>query len=251
LFKIPPYWETQLQQIARMAGDVIMSLRTSDLEIARKEDNSQVTKADIAANELICVQLKQLTADIEIVSEEGQQNPQQSSFWCVDPLDGTKGYIKGGSEFTVNIALVHDGLPILGVIYIPPSNELYYGEVDKYAYSIKDDKRTNLQVRKPPASGNTLILSHYHRNQRQEEICKQFNGTEVMIASSSLKFCRIAEGIADIYPRFGSTMEWDTAAGHAILKAAGGRVQLMSDFNSELAYGKPNFLNPHFVVFGG
>jgi 3'(2'), 5'-bisphosphate nucleotidase len=250
LYIIPQNWEAQLQQIARDAGEVIMSLRKYDLEIARKSDNSQVTKADIAANELICTQLKQLAPDIEIVSEEGQQNPQQSSFWCVDPLDGTKGYIKGGSEFTVNIALVHGGLPILGVIYIPPSDELYYGLVGSEAYSIKNGTRTNLQVRKPSADGNILILSHYHRNQKQEEICNQFNGTEVMIASSSLKFCRIAEGIADIYPRFGSTMEWDTASGHAILKAAGGRVQLMSDFNSELTYGKPNFLNPHFVAFG-
>ncbi len=288
-------WEDSLKQIAVQAGEIIMSFDRNDLSIERKRDNSQVTIADKAADEYICAQLRKLSGDIPIISEEGEQQAGASTFWCVDPLDGTKGYINGGNEFTVNIALVHDGLPVIGVIYIPPTDALYYGQMNygqvaqdenmaNIAYRLIAGMKTKLQVRNPPAQGNRVILSHYHDATKQAELAKQFNAYEFLTASSSLKFCRIAEGIADIYPRFGNTMEWDTAAGHAILKAAGGRVMLMSDddvgennvndcntninydnasdyislhnnmgnkYNSELKYGKQGFLNPHFVAFGG
>ncbi len=249
-YKISPDWENTLKSIAVRAGEIIMNYRDKDLAVERKADNSQVTMADKAADDYICAELRKLTPEIMIVSEEGTQHAGAETFWCVDPLDGTKGYIKGGDEFTVNIALVHNRLPVLGVIYIPVLAELYYAEVGRIAYSVKNGAQTKLCVRKPPPEGNTLILSHYHSSERRDELAAQFAAIEFLIASSSLKFCRIAEGIADIYPRFGNTMEWDTAAGHAILKAAGGRVMLLDEPEYELHYGKQTFLNPHFVAYG-
>jgi 3'(2'), 5'-bisphosphate nucleotidase len=247
---LPPNYNQKLEKIAVQAGEIIMQMREQDLNVQRKVDNSEVTKADIAADNFICEQLKALTPDIPIVSEEGKQVPQNGIFWCVDPLDGTKSYIRGDDDFTVNIALISEGLPVIGVIYIPVTGELYYGEVGGEAYSIKANQKTRLQVRRTPDVGATLILSYYHNPKKLESLKEQFNMNNYVVASSSLKFCRVAEGVADIYPRFGTTMEWDTAAGHAIVKAAGGRVVLLEDMATELQYGKADFINPHFVVFG-
>jgi 3'(2'), 5'-bisphosphate nucleotidase len=244
-------YEAKLLEIAKQAGEIIMQMRNQDLAIERKSDNSQVTKADIAADLFICQQLADFAPNIHIVSEEGTQHPQNESFWCVDPLDGTKSYIRGDDDFTVNISLIMHGLPVVGVIYIPAMQQLYYGEVGGSAYSIKANIQQKLQVRAQPNDGATLILSRYHSAEKLTELKAQFNMKDYLIASSSLKFCRVAEGVADIYPRFGATMEWDTAAGHAILKAAGGKVVELDNLGSELRYGKPNFLNPNFVAYGG
>lgn len=244
-----PSWPHIVGEIAREAGALIMQVREGALQVEQKADDSPVTLADRLADAYICEQLAHLSRDIPIVSEEGAQVGGAECFWCVDPLDGTKGFIRGGDEFTVNIALIYQGLPVMGVIYIPPTDRLYVGVVGEQAIRYAHGQTTVLRVRTPAQGQVVGLLSHHHNAEKLATIKARFGITEVTTASSSLKFCRVAEGVADVYPRFGTTMEWDTAAGHAIVKAAGGRVTLLEG-EAELRYGKQGFINPHFVVWG-
>lgn len=249
------------------AGEIIEDIYNhDDFELEIKQDNSPLTKADKAANTIINTFLK--TTPIPIISEENKQIEYEErkhweKCWIVDPLDGTKEFIKKNDEFTVNIALIENGKPLFGVIFSPISKELYYGNVtEKKAYKIilnsyaTDninwfDDNFRIHPKKREDSTIKIVGSRSHMNDTTKLFMKklrvQYPSIEIIPKGSSLKFCLIAEGKADIYPRFAPTMEWDTAAGQAICEAASIRV-IAKDSYQDLPYNKPNLLNGDFIV---
>jgi 3'(2'), 5'-bisphosphate nucleotidase len=244
-----------LNKIATDAGDVIMRYYSDGVDVFVKSDNSPVTSADLAANDLIVAALRDMTPDIPIISEElsfehNMEASQHEFYWLVDPLDGTKSFINKTGEFTVNIALMSNGDPISGVIYVPATGELYYVGEDGGAYrSVKGEAACKICVRDVPAEGLTAVASKAHANAQTESYITSLNNVvERISVSSSLKFCRVAEGKADIYPRFGRTMHWDTGAGHAILNAAGGCV--VDEGGNVFRYlnEREDFSNAYFVA---
>ena len=242
--------------IARAAGEVITHFRLLHPTVPhrKKEDASPVTDADTAANNLITQALRKLTPEIPIVAEESvacgeAPDVHGNSFWLVDPLDGTKEFIGGRSEFTVNIALIVNNAPALGVIYLPALNAIYWGGCGLGAQRQEDHQPpTPLRTRTIPTNGPTVVSSRSHSNSETEQWLSKARVAQREVAGSSVKFCRIAEGRADLYPRLGTTMEWDIAAGHSILAAAGGSVETIE--GAPLRYGKPDFKNPHFIARG-
>lgn len=243
--------------IAQAAGEVILGYYQQDVAVERKADSTPVTAADKAANALIVEQLQELAPQIPIISEEVEPHvlPEHSQrFWLVDPLDGTKSFLREEGEFTVNIALLDhtaDGrfVPAVGIIYIPVSRQLYAGQVGAGAWrQWGDGPPQAIATRDVPAEGMTAVVSLSHRERKTDDFLAALPISERVSAASSLKFCRVAEGAADIYPRFGPTMEWDTAAGHAIVLAAGGRVETPE--GEPFTYGRPDFRNGPFVVWG-
>ncbi len=241
--------------LARDAAREIMRIYAGDLGVRDKADKSPVTDADQAAEVIIVAGLRKLTPDLPVVAEEKMAAghvPKLDGrpFWLVDPLDGTKEFIKRNGEFTVNIALVERGRPVLGIVLAPAVDTLWRGVsgigADK---SDKSGAFTAIATRKPPAVGLTACASRSHAVYSDLDIWFRNNDLSVaerINAGSSLKFCLIAEGKADIYPRFGPTNEWDTAAGQGVLEAAGGEV--VTTDGRPLTYGKPNFSNPHFIA---
>jgi 3'(2'), 5'-bisphosphate nucleotidase len=251
----------KVAQITREAGAVIMPhFEAEGMAFENKDDarRSQVTEADTAAEALILPALEAINPAIPIVAEEevaAGRVPDVSGgqFWLVDPLDGTKEFIRKIPEFTVNIGLIRDGKPVLGVVYSPASNHLYAGSsLLKTAYMELDSAaRTPLRVRPINADAITICLSRtYGSSVDLNRFLERFTVEKQVDAGSSIKFCLVARGEADVYPRYGGSMEWDTAAAHAVLKAAGGRVCEIND-GPELRYGKPEFRNPYFVAWGG
>jgi len=251
-----PAWSALLERllpIARAAGEAILQVYATEFEVHDKSDDSPVTEADHRAEAVILPALAGLTPDVPIVAEEavaaGNVPHVGERFWLVDPLDGTKEFIKRNGEFTVNIALIEFGEPILGVVLAPALNRLYAGAVDHGAFVEDQNGRRKIGCRDVPAAGLTVVASRSHGD--AETLERFLAGRKLATqtnAGSSLKFCLIAAGEADLYPRFGRTMEWDTAAGHAVLTAAGGRVTTLD--GADLRYGKPGFENPHFVAQG-
>lgn len=254
-----------LRDIAREAGRIIMNHYEGEVDVHIKEDESPVTPADLAANDYIVRELVALTPNLPIVSEEDHDSHEagianhhgedlrQTAFWLVDPLDGTTSFIKKTGEFTVNIALVSKQKPLLGVIYLPVQELLYYTGEDGKAWMKRGGgfgaKAEPVTVRKAPADGLTVIASKSHGTPETETFIAGLPKVKERIkAASSLKLCKIAAGEADVYPRFGTTMEWDIAAGHAILNAAGGSLAQVD--GSPFLYGKEGFRNPHFVAWG-
>ena len=238
-------------KIAREAGRIIMGYFRSDFTKNTKPDNSPVTDADIAANKYITEKLALLAPNIAIIAEEDETMGENTHdvFFLVDPLDGTRSFVRGEPAFTVNIGLISGGKPVLGVIYCPPQDILYYGIVGSGAYKqIGDAAPHKISVRKVPEDGITVIKSHSHPSKQIDSYLQKFNVKNQISCPSSVKLCMVADGQADIYPRFGRTMEWDTAAGDAILQAAGGRVETTD--GEILQYGKAGFENPHFIAFG-
>jgi len=238
----------QVVDIARTAGAKIMTYYKMGGAVEQKGDKSPVTEADREANRMIVEALASIAPDILIVSEEGDK-PDVSRvkhFWLVDPLDGTRSFIRGGGYFTVNIALVEDKKnPIMGVIYDPVSGAMYYGS-EKGAFREHNGITEQLYVNKKQ-NPVTALVSHSHLNEATECYLAAHRVKERIPCPSSIKFCMLAEGRADIYPRFGPTMEWDVAAGHAILQAAGGSVKTPEGL--PFLYGKKDFLNGNFVAF--
>lgn len=243
---------------AREAGAEIWAIFEAGFEIIIKSDASPVTVADHAAEAIILKALAHLTPDIPVVAEEeaaaGRVPTVGARFFLVDPLDGTRDFVARGRDFTVNIGLIEDGVPTLGVIYAPSYGRLWAGDtrsgeafVSDAATGGPEGTRTPLSVRAPPPSP-VAVASKSHDVPATEAYLKALGITERRSSGSSLKFCLIAEGKADIYPRPSPTSEWDTAAGHAILLAAGGRVFGID--GAPLAYGKPGFRNPGFVATG-
>ncbi len=244
----------QLHEISIRAGNAIMDVYATDFDVETKGDTSPVTKADKLAEEIITAALKdEVKTPYPIIGEEAFSDglaPTEigSTFWLVDPLDGTREFVKRNGEFTVNIALIDAGRPVLGFVYAPAKGSIYVGSPHGAAASLDGGELKQISCRPVPEKGLTALLSRSHRSTEMDNFLKNYTVAEEMSSGSSLKFCLVAAGMADIYPRLGRTMEWDTAAGHAVILAAGGSVK---DLNgNELSYGKPGFENPHFVAYG-
>jgi 3'(2'), 5'-bisphosphate nucleotidase len=243
----------ELARIARRAGATILEVYRSDFQARAKDDASPVTEADERAEAVIVAALRQLTPDVPVVAEEavaaGQVPAVGDEFWLVDPLDGTKEFIGRNGEFTVNIALVQHGVPVAGVVYAPALDRLFAGAAGTPAWTEQGGQRRPLRVRTAPGQGLTVVGSRSHGDAVALEGFLAGRGVaELRPAGSSLKFCLVAAGEADLYPRLGRTMEWDIAAGHAVVAAAGGCVECLD--GAPLRYGKPGFENPHFVARG-
>ena len=248
---------TVIRKLAIEAGKKIMEIyNDNDFKVKLKEDESPVTIADETADKLIFAGLREAFPNIPIVTEEQAEthNEQASTFFIVDPLDGTKEFIHRRGEFTVNIAYVVDGHPLMGVVYAPAKGRLFY--TDKEGKSIEELGTHNIDevgdikyisVSIPNSDGLIVVASKSHRDQALEDYIAKYTVLNSLAAGSSLKFCLIATGEADFYPRVGRTMEWDTAAGHAILTGAGGHV-VRFDNHKPLIYGKPLFENPFFIA---
>jgi 3'(2'), 5'-bisphosphate nucleotidase len=244
----------KLVPVARAAGAIELKYYREGAEVIDKADGSPVTLADREAEALITQALRDIAPAIPVVGEEAVAAgdiPDISGgrFFLVDPLDGTREFITGGGDFTVNIALLENFVPVMGVIYAPVSDMLYYG-ADGVAYaSAASATPARIHVRPAPAAGVTVVASKRHDDpQRLDEFLRGHAVAALVKRSSSLKFCAVAAGEADLYPRLGPTSEWDTAAGEAILRAAGGKVLRLD--GKPLVYGKASekFLNPHFVA---
>jgi 3'(2'), 5'-bisphosphate nucleotidase len=243
----------QVEAIARAAGAVILQVYGTDFAVLGKADASPVTAADEQAEAMITPALLALQPAWAVVAEEAASQgavPQTGRrWWLVDPLDGTREFVSRNGEFTVNIALIEDGAPVLGVVYVPVQDLLYAGLVGQGAWAEDRGLRRAIRCRAAPADGITLACSRSHGD--EAATAAWLNGRPVAAtiqAGSSLKFGLIAAGLADLYPRLGRTMEWDTAAGHAVLRAAGGEVSDLA--GAPLRYGKPGCENPHFVARG-
>ncbi len=242
-----------LIDIAREAGAAIMKVYASEFEARMKEDASPVTIADEEAELIITAALKKLTPDIPVVAEEaisaGNSAVISEVFWLVDPLDGTKEFISRNGEFTVNIALIERGYPVAGVVYAPALERLFAGSRIEGEFVQGPGKMSRITVGEAPSRGITVVASRSHGDANAlAEFLGNRKVAEFRNAGSSLKICLVATGEADLYPRLGRTMEWDIAAGDAILRAAGGQLRKID--GDEMRYGKPNFENPHFVAFG-
>jgi 3'(2'), 5'-bisphosphate nucleotidase len=242
----------QVIRIARAAGDEILEVYRSECTVQKKLDASPVTEADNRAEARILSGLGMLTPHVPVVSEEAHAKgivPKITGrFWLADPLDGTREFVSRIGEFTVNIALVEHGKPVLGVVFAPALGQLFGGARGFGAFVEREGGRRPISCRRPPGEGLTVVSSRSHGD--PEALTTLLAGQQVsfVYVGSSLKFCFIASGEADLYPRLGRTMEWDTAAGHAVLAAAGGRVTRLD--GSELTYAKPDFVNPEFVAAG-
>lgn len=252
-----------VRDIAVKAGGIIMKIYEGDMDIRQKADYSPVTIADEAAEHFIIAELAKLTPDVPVIAEElaaaGKLPAIGRRFWLVDPLDGTKEFIDKNGEFTVNIALVEDGVPTLGVVYAPAIQRMFYSAGPNACFEQRvdphdgkdraaDGEPKQIYARVPGDDGLIVIASRSHRDKKTDELIAAYNVKEIVTAGSSLKFCILAAGEADLYPRHGPTMEWDTAAGQAVLMGAGGRVTLMD--GGPFTYGKPEFRNPHFIAWG-
>jgi 3'(2'), 5'-bisphosphate nucleotidase len=245
-----------VNQIAQAAGESIMEVYATDFEVQQKDDKTPLTKADMAAHETIIAGLKKITPDLPVLSEESANIPYSERaswqrYWIVDPLDGTREFIKRNGEFTVNIALIDDHLPILGSVYVPVTGVAYFAYQSGGAFKrLPDQSPQPLQVRSCPKDHLTMAGSRSHAGKSLQKFIEVLD-TQVELVSigSSLKICLVAEGQADIYPRFGPTSEWDTAAAQCVVEQAGG--YLTDTQLQRLRYNtKESLLNPYFLVFG-
>ena len=245
----------QLVDISRRAGLAILEWYEGDIDISQKADDSPLTKADLASHELIIAELTRHWPDIPVLSEESANIPwetrqQWTSYWLVDPLDGTKEFINRNGEFTVNIALIKDHKPVIGVVHVPVTDLSYFGSRDNGAWCQQGNgKSREIRVRQPAAEPPVIVGSRSHANPELEDQLARLGPYKLTSMGSSLKFCRLAEGQADFYPRLGPTCEWDTAAAHAVVNAAGGQVVKID--GEPLEYNcKEAYLNPFFFVIG-
>jgi len=242
------------------AGRAVSDIYRSDFKVQVKSDASPVTAADHAAEAIILKHLAAIAPSIPVIAEEsvaaGHIPKTAREFFLVDPLDGTKEFVHRRGDFTVNIALIRDGAPIFGVVYAPATSRLFAGnasshkavQADQDPYDPQRAEIKSIRVRSVPEAGITAVASRSHRTPETDSYLAQYTVADVVSVGSSLKFCLIAAGEADLYPRLGPTMEWDTAAGHAVLLAAGGMV--IAEDAAPLRYGKPEFRNPSFIASG-
>jgi 3'(2'), 5'-bisphosphate nucleotidase len=242
-------------RIAQAAGQKILEIyTTADFNVDMKADNSPLTQADIASHEYIVAQLAALTPDIPVLSEESKdisyaERKTWSKFWLVDPLDGTKEFIKRNGEFTVNIALIEDGKAILGVVHVPALNLTYYAAQGIGAFKVVEGQKQPIQAKSVSGKQVSVVASRSHAGPETEAFLAALGKDyEVQLASkgSALKICMVAEGEAHLYPRLGPTMEWDTAAAQCVAEQAGAIVT--NTDNQPLRYNKENLLNPFFIV---
>ena len=251
----------ELLNIAIDSGKEIMKIYDKGFTVDTKEDSSPITEADINSNELIVTRLKTLEPNIPILSEESLVSwdirKKWNKYWLIDPLDGTKEFINRNGEFTINISLIENNNPVFGIIYSPVKSVLYYAYKNYGSFKVYTNRNLSslnniekINVVKKSYSCTRIIGSRSHSNTEFNEWVKsKFTNFELIKIGSSLKFCHLAEGIADIYPRFGPTSEWDIAAGHIILQEAGGNLRSID--NDEILYNtKENILNPYFIAYG-
>ena len=241
--------------IAREAGRAILEVYERDFSVTEKDDKSPLTEADVASHRIITQRLGQLTPDIPLLSEESSTVPYAERagwerYWLVDPLDGTKEFIKRNGEFTVNIALIEGQVPVMGVVHVPVTGVSYFGEHDRGAFR-QDGDSTPRPIHVTAALEGTprVVGSRSHAGESLQRYLANLGDHELVSMGSSLKLCLVAEGKADVYPRLGPTSEWDTAAAQAVVEAAGGRVtdtgMTLLRYNT-----KESLLNPEFLVFG-
>ena len=241
-------------ELARVAGDAILEVYATDFDVQAKEDDSPLTKADMASNSKIVAKLEALTPDIPIISEEFglpdfKIRSTWSRYWLIDPLDGTKEFVNRNGEFTVNIALIENSRPVFGVVHVPVTGATYIG-CEGAGAEIRDEHGTRkIQVAEKSASPVRVVGSRSHRGASLDAFLELLGEVEMLPMGSSLKFCRVAEGAADIYPRLGLTSEWDTAAAQAVVEQAGGSVVELDGM--PMSYNKKaEILNPFFLVIG-
>ncbi len=243
----------EIMSIARQAGTKIMELYTQDFSVVNKQDNTPLTTADIAANNIICDSLKALTPSLPVLAEESavvdfRERMQWRQYWLVDPLDGTREFIKKNGEFSVNISLIEGQQAILGVIYVPVTGVAYCASLNNGAERYQTDSTiSTLTVKKTDPADITIVSSRSHVSEKLKQFIARFDNPTLLFMGSSLKCCLIAEGKADIYPRFGPTSEWDTAAAQIIVEEAGGII--VDTRFRRLEYNKKeSLLNPDFLV---
>ena len=241
-----------IEAIALEAGNTIMEIYNRDFSIEYKDDKSPLTEADLASNEVIIKALEKY--NIPMMSEEGKEIPYEERkdweyYWCIDPIDGTKEFIKKNGEFTVNIALIHKDTPVLGVVYAPALKDMY--KAKKGTGAFKNDQRLPLKINDTPNKTITIVASKSHLSEETQtfidEVAKTTETIEQVSKGSSLKLVMVAEGSADIYPRLAPTMEWDTAAADAIVREAG-KMTYQFENKEAIVYNKENLLNPWFLV---
>lgn len=251
---------SQILDIAREAGEKILEIYADEASFAHvdmKADDSPLTLADQAAHIHIAKRLEEVSPDIPLLSEEGkhiayEERKAWNKFWLVDPLDGTKEFIKRNGEFTVNIALIEEGKTTFGVVHVPVKNTTYYGGKSMGAYvkrGAEEAQAIEVSSFSLQQEGLRLVVSRSHMSPEVEAYVQQFKQPEMVSMGSSLKFMLVAEGSADIYPRLAPTMEWDTAAAQAVLEAAGGRI-IDQETQQPLRYNKAILRNPYFIAFG-
>jgi 3'(2'), 5'-bisphosphate nucleotidase len=240
-------------ELADRAGGVIREIRARGFAEHSKADGSVVTEADNAAEAIIVAGLRAALPEIPVIAEEevssGRVTAAAPAFWLVDPLDGTSEFVNGGDNFAVNIGLVRNGRMALGAVGVPATGEMFGGIVGVGAWKRHQGRETVVVCRTPPEEGLTVLASRRHGDTATlDQFLAGRKVAKLVNYGSSLKFCRLAEGLADLYPRFGRTMEWDTGAPQAVLEAAGGSVRTLD--GAALSYGKPGWDNPHFVCYG-
>ena len=252
------YLAKEVTKIAKKAGEAILKIyhEADDFGIQQKDDNSPLTLADQAANKVICEGLEKLDLQFPIISEENktvhfQERKDYEYYWLVDPLDGTKEFIKRNGEFTVNIALVHRQRPVLGVVYTPVVDEMYFAAKGEGAFFEKNNTITSLHAADFSKKDKHLgvVCSRSHLNEATEKFIAELDEPELVATGSSLKFLILAKGQAHLYPRLAPTMEWDTGAAQIILEESGGAV-LQAENGEPLLYNKENLLNPFFIALG-
>ncbi len=249
---------TEMRRLALEAGAKIMEIyRSPDFEVRSKSDASPVTEADEAADRIISAGLRAAFPDVTVVTEEeaATHSERAESFLIVDPLDGTKEFVQRRGDFTVNIAYVEAGVPVRGVVYAPAKDRLFYTDANGIAVEEEGPHAPDgrgphrvLKVSEPDNAALMVVASKSHRDAATDAYIGKYGVRDMTSAGSSLKFCLVATGEADLYPRLGRTMEWDTAAGDAILRAAGGRMVRFDD-HSDFTYGKPGYENPFFIAY--
>lgn len=254
IMDLNPLLEIAKTAAQKAAVSILEIYKSGDFSIEAKADDSPLTKADKASHLAIVAELEK--TNFPVLSEEGRdisyvERKNWDYFWMIDPLDGTKEFIKRNGEFTVNIALIHQGQPVLGVVQVPVQNKLYYSVVGQGAY-LETEETSKLEVNsiKLSDSGLKIVASRSHLNEDTQQFMNQFENPEIVSMGSSLKLIAVAEGKADLYPRYAPTMEWDTAAADAIVREAGGQVNIKGT-ETAVRYNKENLLNPHFLVSGG
>jgi 3'(2'), 5'-bisphosphate nucleotidase len=242
----------KINQIIKEAGVKVLEIYNQDFEVEYKEDSSPLTIADMEANRIICTKLRKLYPNIPILSEENEQieykiRKEWEYYWCIDPIDGTREFIAKNGEFTLNIALIHQDKPVLGVVYAPVLDDIYYAKQGYGAY--KNNQKLPLKTNPNPKENLYIVTSKSHLNDKTLEYIKSLDTKNIKYVpmGSSLKICLVAEGVADIYPRLGPCSEWDTAAADAIVKESG-KMIYQFDTNKPLIYNKEDLLNPWFVV---
>ncbi len=248
----------KLEEIAKNAGEAVMGIYDTDFEVEYKDDKSPLTMADTRANEIICKSLQELYPDIPLLSEENKSIPYEERrdwvrYWCIDPIDGTKEFIKKNGEFTINIALIENGKPVAGVVYAPAIDTIYSAKKGEGAY--RNGEKLPIETNNRPDKLLRVVASKSHLSKETQDyidrLAQDTEHIEQVSKGSSLKLCMVAEGSADIYPRMAPTMEWDTAAADAIVRESGAMTYRFGEnmeIDGELQYNKENLLNPWFVV---